>query len=415
MFYSRENSSLNKGFVKSAIRESFLRLNPKEQFNNLTMATLYIGAIVVTLLYLASFLGIKDAPQSFIFYIMVLLWLMVLLQNFAQALAKEKIRAKILKISGEGSPVYKISSIKDKENPTKINSNELKKGDFIIIKAGEKIPADGEIVEKFAKAEENSNLEQGKLNTTPAGKNLKENKSEYNEGNKIEKVDRKLVKIGSTLEFKWSIIKVLNSPAIKAKEVLEFSNKNKLQLFFDFFMSIFILMAVSLYFYTKFSYSQSGGEESIPIAYLIALLACLSTTVSTNGIIKYWGKDNLCNKEQKQTFVEQGRILIFNIASNIAKYFCIIPYLLVDLYPSFKIFNVMQFASAERLIFSGMIYNILTVFIFPLINIEKFKNKEPSPGKLFLENLSIYGAGGFLISIIGIKLIDIIILGIRIF
>ena len=411
MFWDKEYS-LNKDILKSGIRASFFKLNPKGQINNLATFTLYIGAIIVTLLYLVSFFGIKDTSNSFMFYVMLSLWLTVLAQNFAEAISEEKIRTEILRISGGIFPVYKISSIKDKGNPIKINSNELKEGDLIIIEAGEKIPVDGEIVEKEPLIE-GSTLEQDKINFKTKDKDIKKSK---NKDNEINKENRKTVKMGETLKFEWSIIKVLNCPNLKTHKAIKFLNKNTLELFSNFLMSIFICMAVSLYFYTKFLYAQSGTEESMPVTYFAALLVCLAPNLTkTNKIIKFKEKDNLHNKEKKQLFIEQGANLIFNISSDIAKYFCIIPCLFINLYPSFEVFNIMSFSSIESVIFSCIIYNILIIVFSSLIAVKESKYKEDSPNKLLFKNLTFYGICGFLISLIGIKLIDIIISSIRIF
>ena len=76
-----------------AIRQSFTKLSPAVQLKNPVMLVVYIGAIMTTLLYLISFLGIRDENAWYTLAIALILWFTVLFANFAESIAEGRGRA----------------------------------------------------------------------------------------------------------------------------------------------------------------------------------------------------------------------------------------------------------------------------------------------------------------------------------
>ena len=124
----------NKGFLsdkkilKRAIKDSFIKLNPKIQKENPVMFIVYIASILTTILYFLSLLGIKDNTPSFILGISILLWFTVLFANFAEAIAegRGKAQADALRSSKKDVLASKIPSLEERENIQKVNSTELR-------------------------------------------------------------------------------------------------------------------------------------------------------------------------------------------------------------------------------------------------------------------------------------------------
>ena len=144
----KEKSLVNKSMMKRAIKDSFIKLNPKVQIQNPVMFIVYIASILSSILYIISLFGIKDNSPSFILGIAILLWFTVIFANFAEAIAegRGKAQADSLRASKKDVVASKIASITDKSKVTKVNSSELRKGDLIIVHAGEQIPADGDVI-----------------------------------------------------------------------------------------------------------------------------------------------------------------------------------------------------------------------------------------------------------------------------
>ena len=71
-----------------AVSEAFAKLNPREQAKNPVMLMVYVSAILTTVLFLLSLVGIADSRPGYICAIAVVLWLTVLFANFAESLAE---------------------------------------------------------------------------------------------------------------------------------------------------------------------------------------------------------------------------------------------------------------------------------------------------------------------------------------
>lgn len=87
--------------IARALKDSFLKLNPKIQVQNPVMFVVYIASILTTVLYVLALVGIRDNTPGFILGIAVLLWLTVLFANFAEAIAEG--RGKAQAANNEGS------------------------------------------------------------------------------------------------------------------------------------------------------------------------------------------------------------------------------------------------------------------------------------------------------------------------
>jgi len=111
----------------------------------------------------------------------------------------------------------------------------------------------------------------------------------------------------------------------------------------------------------------------------------------------------------KQLLMTRGALTTFSIANDVAKYFAIIPAMLVATFPQIALLNVMGLGSPDSAILSAVIFNaLIIVALIPLaLRGVRFR---PLPAAVILRrNLLIYGLGGILIPFPGIKLIDLIV------
>ena len=149
MSASTKSAFAGRKILARAVRDSFVKLSPRIQAKNPVMLLVYLSAILTTGLWAASLFGIQDAPSSYTLAIAVILWFTVLFANFAEAIAegRGKAQADSLRASKRDVDARKISSPEKKGDAVTVSSASLKKGDLVLVRAGEQIPADGEVIE----------------------------------------------------------------------------------------------------------------------------------------------------------------------------------------------------------------------------------------------------------------------------
>ena len=115
----------------------------------------------------------------------------------------------------------------------------------------------------------------------------------------------------------------------------------------------------------------------------------------------------------KQLLITRGALTTFSIANDVAKYFAIIPAMFVSVFPGLQTLNVMQLHSSQSAILSAVIFNaIIIVMLIPLA-LRGVKYRPQPAGMMLRRNLAIYGLGGVIAPFIGIKLVDLIVTGLR--
>ncbi|MGE7024011.1 potassium-transporting ATPase subunit KdpB [Solibacillus cecembensis] len=111
----------------------------------------------------------------------------------------------------------------------------------------------------------------------------------------------------------------------------------------------------------------------------------------------------------KQLLMTRGALTTFSIANDVAKYFAIIPAMLMVAIPEMNTLNVMMLNSPTSAIISALIFNAVIIPLLIPIAMKGVNYKPMSASKLLRKNLFVYGLGGLLAPFIGIKLIDLMI------
>ncbi|KAB2822086.1 MAG: potassium-transporting ATPase subunit KdpB, partial [Paludibacter sp.] len=148
-----KTESLFQGdMVQQALKQSFVKLNPKIMFRNPVMFTVEIGTFVMLVVCLWILAGeTSQGSFGYNFIIFLILLLTLLFANFAEAIAEArgKAQANSLRKTREETPARLA-------NGKIVSSSELKKGDVFICEAGDIIPTDGEIIEGLATIDESA-------------------------------------------------------------------------------------------------------------------------------------------------------------------------------------------------------------------------------------------------------------------
>src|SRR5712672_3140746 len=111
----------------------------------------------------------------------------------------------------------------------------------------------------------------------------------------------------------------------------------------------------------------------------------------------------------KQMLITRGSLTTFSIANDIAKYFAIIPAMLMTTFPAIAPLNVMQLHSSTSAILSAVIFNALIIIALIPLALRGVAYRPMGALAILQRNLLIYGFGGLVVPFIGIKLIDLII------
>jgi len=111
----------------------------------------------------------------------------------------------------------------------------------------------------------------------------------------------------------------------------------------------------------------------------------------------------------KQLLVTRGALTTFSIANDVAKYFAIIPAMLVGVFPVIAPLNIMGLASPASAILSAVIFNALIIVALIPLALRGVRFRPMGAGALLRRNLLIYGLGGLVAPFPGIKLIDVIV------
>lgn len=292
----------DKKMLGRAIKESFIKLNPKTQVQNPVMLLVYISAILTSILWLVSLFGLKDASSGYTLAIAVILWFTCLFANFAEAIAegRGKAQADALRASKKDVQANKIPSVDKKNQITPVSSATLKKGDIVIVKAGEQIPGDGEVIEGAASVDESAITGESAPVIREAGG------------------DRSAVTGGTTVLSDQIVVQITNEAGEsfldKMIAMVEGASRKKtpneiaLQIFLVALSIIFILVTVSLYTYSIFSAKQAGIENPTSVTTLVALLVCLAPT-TIGALLSAIGIAGMSRLNQANVLAMSGRAI----------------------------------------------------------------------------------------------------------
>jgi len=111
----------------------------------------------------------------------------------------------------------------------------------------------------------------------------------------------------------------------------------------------------------------------------------------------------------KQMLITRGALTTFSIANDVAKYFAIIPAMLVSVFPVIAPLNIMRLQSPQSAILSAVIFNALIIIALIPLALRGVKFRPLAPVGLLRRNLLIYGLGGIIAPFPGIKLLDLIV------
>lgn len=266
--------TMQKDLMGRAVRDSFAKLDPRVQIQNPVMFLVWLSAVMTSVLAVASIFGVRDAgvPTYYVVAIAVILWLTDLFSNFAEALAegRGKAQADSLRAAKKDVEAHRIESVEDKEHFTVVPGTELTRGDLVIVRAGEQIPGDGDVIEGAASVDESAITGESAPVVREAGG------------------DRSAVTGGTTVLSDWIIVKISSEPGqsfldkmiamVEGAARKKTPNEIALEIFLVALSIVFILVTLALYCYSCFSVGLNDMVNPTAVTTLVALLVCLAPT-----------------------------------------------------------------------------------------------------------------------------------------
>jgi K+-transporting ATPase ATPase B chain len=268
---NKPTTTFNTKIVTDAILAAVTKLDPRVQARNPVMFTVYIGSMLCTLAWIYALQHPGSESASFVFGIMLWLWFTVLFANFAEAIAEGhgKAQAASLKRSRSTVMAYKLID-REQHRTQELAATELKLDDLVLVKAGQTIPVDGDVVEGVASVDESAITGESAPVVRESGG------------------DRSSVTGGTRVISDWLIVQVKTLPGnsfldrmiamVEGAQRQKTPNEIALAILLAALTLIFLLVVATLLPYSLASVRTSGQGEPIRLTVLIALFVCLAPT-----------------------------------------------------------------------------------------------------------------------------------------
>ncbi|USX29729.1 potassium-transporting ATPase subunit KdpB [Oxalobacteraceae bacterium OTU3CINTB1] len=283
-----------------AIADSFRKLSPATQVRSPVMFVVYVGSIITTLLYAQALFGKGETSPGFILAITVWLWFTVLFANFAEAMAEGRSKAQAASLRSLKQTVVakKLASPKYGTTWLPQPALDLRKGNYILVEAGDVIPIDGEVIEGVASVDESAI-------TGESAPVIRESGGDFSS-----------VTGGTRVLSDWLVVKVTANPGetfldrmismVEGAKRQKTPNEIALTILLVALTIVFLIVTVTLLPFSLFSVAASGSGAPVTITVLIALLVCLIPT-TIGGLLSAIGVAGMSRMMQANVIATSGR------------------------------------------------------------------------------------------------------------
>jgi len=288
---NKQTSLFQKDLVASAIRQSFIKLNPKTQLHSPVMFTVEIGTIIMLAVCLWVLEG-ERAQGSFTYNFIVFLVLLftLLFANFAEALAEArgKAQAESLRKTREETPAKKVVNSAIQQ----VSSATLRKGDIFICDAGDIIPMDGEIIEGIATIDESAITGE----SAPVIREAGGDKSSVTGGTKV--LSDKIKVQVTTAQGESFLDKMI--ALVEGASRQKTPNEIALTILLAGFTLVFIIVCVTLHPFAAYA------KTPIPVSAYISLFVCLIPT-TIGGLLSAIGISGMDRALRANVIAKSGK------------------------------------------------------------------------------------------------------------
>ena len=287
--------------VRRALADSLRKLDPRHMVRNPVMFVVEVGSVFTTLLAVhALATGRGEAPAGFTVAVSAWLWLTVLFANFAEAMAegRGKAQADALRRARREVVARRLRDPRRDARWEEVPSTQLAKGDFVLVDAGQTIPADGEVVEGIASVNESAV-------TGESAPVIRESGG-----------DRSAVTGGTQVLSDWIVVRVTANPGetfldrmialVEGARRQKTPNEIALDILLAGLTIVFLLATVTLHPFSVYAVVSSGPGMPVTMTVLVALLVCLIPT-TIGGLLSAIGIAGMDRMIQANVIATSGR------------------------------------------------------------------------------------------------------------
>ncbi len=286
--------------LQPAVADAFRKLAPQVQWRNPVMFVVYVGAILTTGLWIHALGGQGEAPAGFILAIALWLWFTLLFANFAEALAEGRSKAQAASLRGLKKQTWakKLHEPRHGAQFHPIEADQLRKGDVVLIQAGDTVPADGEVIEGVASVDESAI-------TGESAPVIRESGGDFS-----------AVTGGTRVLSDWIVVRVTVNPGetfvdrmiamVENAKRHKTPNEIALTILLVALTIVFLVVTVTLLPFSVFGVQASGSGSPVPITVLVALLVCLIPTTIA-GLLSAVGVAGMSRMMQANVIATSGR------------------------------------------------------------------------------------------------------------
>jgi K+-transporting ATPase ATPase B chain len=296
----RKTSLFEPAIVRQAAVDSFRKLSPRAMVRNPVMFVVYVGCFVTTGLWIQALGGDGEAAPGFILAVALWLWFTVLFANFAEAMAegRGKAQASALRRTRTTTMAKRLAEPRRDAKVAPVPSTDLRKGDCVLVEAGDMIPGDGEIVEGVASVNEAAV-------TGESAPVIRESGG-----------DRSGVTGGTQVLSDWIVVRITADPGetfldrmialVEGAKRQKTPNEIALSILLAGLTLVFLIVTVTLLPFSIFAVGQSGTGSPVTVTVLIALLVCLIPT-TIGGLLSAIGIAGMDRMIQANIIATSGR------------------------------------------------------------------------------------------------------------
>ncbi len=294
------SSLFDPDILQQAALESFRKLTPKQQWKNPVMFVVYLGSILTTVLWFQALGGQGEEPAGFILNVSLWLWSTVLFANFAEAVAegRSKAQAEFLRSAKRDIAAKKLDEARYGANYSKVSGSTLRKGDVVLIEAGDFVPGDGEVIEGVASVDESAITGESAPVIRESGGNFS------------------AVTGGTRVLSDWLVVRISVNPGetfldrmismVESAKRQKTPNEIALTILLVALTLVFLFVTVTLLPFSLYSVETSKIGHPISITVLVALLVCLIPT-TIGGLLSAIGVAGIGRMLQKNVIATSGR------------------------------------------------------------------------------------------------------------
>ncbi|MBP8310682.1 MAG: potassium-transporting ATPase subunit KdpB [Burkholderiaceae bacterium] len=292
--------------LRPGIVDAFRKLDPTVQWRNPVMFVVYIGSIIATGLFVQAITGKGEAPAGFILAIAIWLWFTVLFANFAEAMAEGRSKAQAASLRGLKRRIlarrligeYTPGAARESLQWFPLEAHNLRRGDIVLIDAGEFVPADSEVIDGVASVDESAI-------TGESAPVIRESGGDFS-----------ALTGGTRVLSDWVIARVSANPGeafvdrmiamVEGAKRQKTPNEIALTILLVALTIVFLAVTVTLLPFSLFSVEQAGAGSPITVTVLIALLVCLIPTTIA-GLLSAIGVAGMSRMMQANVIATSGR------------------------------------------------------------------------------------------------------------